>query len=86
MPLRLFWTYSNNIQRIQARNDLRLLSIVSTSAMAGGMGAGEETLKSLTSLNERLASERGIVIKYKFDPIGEAVLDREGLERLRNKQ
>lgn len=80
MPLKLFWTLCNNIQRIQARNDLRQLSIASTSAIAGGMSGSVE---SLQNLHEALATERGVVIKAKFDPIREAVLDRSGLERLR---
>ena len=50
----------------------------------GGSAAGLQTLQ------ENLTKERGVVIKTKFDPMREAVLDRGGLERLRklssNKQ
>lgn len=81
MPIKLFWMMCNNIQRIQARDDLRQLSIASTSAIVGSMGGSSEPLQQL---NEALIGERGVVIKAKFDPIREAVLDRAGLERLRN--
>ncbi len=80
MPIKLFWMMSNNVQRIQARNDLRALNVSSVSAMLGGMNG---SVKGLQDLSERLADERGDVIKVKFDPIASAQLDRKGLEKLR---
>lgn len=81
MPLKMFWTLCNNIQRIQARDDLRRLSISSTAAMAGGFAG---SIDALRDLNEQLTIERGTVVKTKFDPIREAQLDRAGLESLRS--
>lgn len=80
MPIKLFWTLCNNIQRIQARDDMRALSIATAASMAGGMGGATEGVQQL---NDQLLAERGTVIKTKFDPIGQAQLDREGLELLR---
>lgn len=80
MPIKLFWTLCNNIQRIQARDDLRKLSVATAASLAGGMTGA---IDGVQQLNENLLAERGEIIKTKFDPIGQAQLDREGLELLR---
>ena len=80
MPLKLFWTLCNNIQRIQARDDLRSLSVSCSSAIAGGMSGNVE---GVTSLRESLIQERGDVIKHRNDPILDAVRDDAGIESLR---
>ena len=77
LPIRVFWLLSNNIQRIQARNDLRLLNVY-TAAQSLGNGSVE----LLNNVREQLIDERGVVIKVKFDP-SNAKLDRGGLETLR---
>lgn len=77
LPIRVFWLLSNNIQRIQARNDLRSLNVYSATQLSVN---GSTEL--LNSVREQLLEERGDTIKLKFDPIKER-LDRTGLETLR---
>ncbi|WP_354734409.1 hypothetical protein [Acinetobacter nosocomialis] len=82
LPIRIFWLLSKNIQRIQARNDLRHLN-VATAAAFGAVTMGGKNQTSITKeVSDQLAAERGVVIKVKSNPL-EARLDRDGLERLR---
>lgn len=72
MPIRCFWTLCGNINRIQAQDDMRNLSIACYSQD----GQAAQTYR------ERLVLEMGQVYEYQVDPMKEK-LDREGLQALK---
>lgn len=76
MPIRCFWALSENINRIQAQNDLRSLSIAMYAQ-------GQE---SALTYRERLEVEMGEVIAYKYSSelLKHEKLDRDGLNKLKS--
>lgn len=58
LPIRTFWEFSKNVDRIMASEDIRDVAVLVSSAPEGG---GPQDLM------ERLIAERGMVIKT---PIG----------------
>ncbi len=75
MPMHGFWVLSNSIGRIQAERDRGNLRIAIAAQSAKGANA----------LMEELVEQVGQVVIYdKHIPPPVAVLDRQGLEELRN--
>lgn len=72
LPIRVFWLFSRNINRVAAANDARALS-VAVSAQAGGEGA--------VKAHERLVIEVGDV--FEIDRAVEQ-FDREAFEQVRS--
>lgn len=54
LPLKTFWLLSGNIDRIQARDDLRAVSIAL---------AGQSTPEAVTEYRQRLVVEAGMIVK-----------------------
>jgi len=81
MPLKRFWFYNKNINRIWAERDLRMLKLMAHSH------SGE----SITSMSEELVSERGEIHIYQpvirqldlTDDSLDPEFDRAGLEALK---
>lgn len=76
MPLKTFWLLSNNIDRIEAQKDLRLLSVnVSSGANA--------TTESVQKMYESLQAERGEVVK--IHPLSKTLVqrDEQGISELK---
>jgi len=69
MPIYTFWEMSQNVQRIMAEEDMRMVAIV-TSALGGAK-----------ELVQNLNKERGEVVKVE-NPY-QASLDRDGLAQLK---
>lgn len=76
MPLKTFWLLSNNIDRIQAQQDLRTLNI----NLRTGMNA---TSESVGQIYESLIAETGEVVKMSMKAKINAPRDYEGFEALR---
>lgn len=72
MPIRCFWTLLGNINRIQAQDDLRSLSIACYS----------QDNKASQTYRETLIVEIGQVYEYQKIP-NQDKLDREGLKALK---
>ena len=72
MPIRCFWTLSGNINRIQAQDDIRALSLACYS----------QDKEAATTYRERLEMEMGTVYEYTID-IAKEKLDRKGLQALK---
>lgn len=72
MPIRCFWTLSQNINRISAQNDLRDLSIACYC----------QDREAATKYREHLEVEMGEVFEYTID-IHQQKIDREGLLSLK---
>jgi hypothetical protein len=70
LPVRAFWMFNRNIQRVSAEKDLRAMR-VHASASSG---------EAIAALREALVAEIGSVTKQ--DPL-KAKLDREALNELR---
>lgn len=75
MPIRCFWTLSQNINRIQAQGDLRKLTISCICQDKEATG----------KYREQLVLEMGRIFEYTIDPTKEK-LDREGLQALKALQ
>lgn len=74
MPVRRFWVMNNNIEKIQAQQNLRLLSLMN----------GSQSKEGSEQLIEHLNGELGDVVVYENGGVDlEPELDREGLEALR---
>jgi hypothetical protein len=75
MPIRCFWELSRNINRIQAHNDLRSMSIAMYSQ-------GQE---AALKYRERLEIEMGKVFEYSIthEDLKKEKLDRAGLAELK---
>lgn len=74
MPLKTFWLYSKNIDRILSEVDLRQLQLVASATSSEAYG----------QMQERLRKQMGVVIKVKDE--GKATqeeLDRAGLADLK---
>lgn len=74
MPIKAFWLFNRNIERIQAQKDMRHLTV----AVCGQSGS-----EAVASVRERLIIETGTSVKLKFDPLREAERDEEGFNALR---
>ena len=72
LPITVFWTLSNHIERISAQEDLRQFR-----AMANSHG-GEGTQDYVNSLSETVGKVMVV------DPILSAVRDEEGFAELKN--
>lgn len=79
LPIRVFWLLSKNIQRIQARQDLRTLNINTAVAL----GSNGINANSIGTMRDQLSDELGVFIKVSNNPM-DAQLDRDGLNALRN--
>lgn len=77
MPLKTFWCFSKNIDRLQAELDLRLLQVMAAATSGEAYG----------SLQERLTKQLGVIVKHAPDYIAaiahEEKLDRAGLAELK---
>ncbi|MCP1540057.1 hypothetical protein [Methylorubrum extorquens] len=77
MPLKTFWLFSKNIDRLQAELDLRLLQVMSAASSGEAYGA----------LIERLQRQVGTIVRQSPDAIAEIAqeeqLDRAGLAELK---
>ena len=81
MPIKRFWFYHRQVDRIRAEKDIRMLHVL----------AGVTSQEGVTKLQERLSEQVGKLLVYQ--PIGrsldinsndaEAGLNRDQLERLR---
>jgi hypothetical protein len=74
LPIKAFWMLSRNIDRIKAQEDMRSLTVAACS-----QGSAE----AAQSYRESLVIEIGTITKFKFDPIGDAVRDDDGISVLK---
>lgn len=74
LPIQFFWQMHTNIDRIQAQEDMRTLTVMNCAFM-GGEGAKE--------IRKQLVLEIGNVQEVKRNPLSE-VLDRKALADLKN--
>lgn len=73
LPLKTFWLYSKNIDRILSEVDLRQLQLVASATSSEAYG----------SMQERLHKQMGMIIKVKAQDAQEEQLDRVGLADLK---
>jgi hypothetical protein len=75
MPLKTFWLYSKNIDRILSEVDLRQLQLVASATSSEAYG----------SMQDRLRQQMGMVVKVKDEvkATQEEQLDRAGLADLK---
>lgn len=77
MPLKTFWCFSKNIDRLLAELDLRTLQIMASAQSGEAYG----------NLVERLQKQVGTIVKHSDDHVAAAAqeekLDRAGLAELR---
>lgn len=76
LPVRTFWLMSNCIDRIQAQQDKRQLSL----AVVGGMNGTQEALESFS---HNLNAEVGQVIKLNTNPMLDTERDAAGFAMLK---
>lgn len=74
--MKMFWLLNNNIDKIEAQQARRSLSV----ALCGGMNA---TGEMVTQLLESLIAETGEVIKMSSNPIANAIRDEDGFSELK---
>jgi hypothetical protein len=73
MPLKTFWLYSKNIDRILSEVDLRQLQLVASATSSEAYG----------SMQDRLRQQMGMIVKVKAQDAQEEQLDRAGLTDLK---
>ncbi|UIN38286.1 hypothetical protein [Methylobacterium oryzae] len=75
LPLKTFWLYSKNIDRILSEVDLRQLQLVASATSSEAYG----------SMQDRLRKQMGLVVKVKDEgkATQEDQLDRAGLADLK---
>lgn len=75
LMLKTFWLMALNIDRIQAQNDMRALTVA----------AAAQSTEGATQVRQRLQVEIGeIVVIDKVAASVQETLDRDGLDELRN--
>jgi len=73
LPLKTFWLYSKNIDRILSEVDLRQLQLVASATSSEAYG----------SMQESLRKQLGMIVKVKAQDAQEEKLDRGGLADLK---
>lgn len=77
MPLKTFWCFSKNIDRLMAETDLRMLQVVASAASGEAYG----------KLSDRLQGQVGTIVKMSGEALAataqEETLDRAGLSALK---
>lgn len=74
LPVRTFWLYSKNIDRISAERDLRLMQVM----------AGAQSAEAYGKTYDRLQEQMGSVVKMNTALIAqEETIDRAGLAALK---
>lgn len=73
MPLKTFWLYSKNIDRILSEVDLRQLQLVASATSSEAYG----------SMQANLRKQLGMIVKVKAQDAQEEQLDRGGLADLK---
>lgn len=73
MPLKTFWLYSKNIDRILSEVDLRQLQLVASATSSEAYG----------SMQANLRKQIGMIVKVKAQDTQEEQLDRGGLADLK---
>jgi len=76
LPIRAFWLFNKNVDRIRAESDLRELQVAANS----------QSQEGYTSARERLVLELGPVDTGGAPDPRKAVRDREGLAALKAMQ